>query len=60
MAEVESLHIEVTDRGAYCLPRAIEISDELPRLPFWACLSLAEREYDTQEFIDTVFKDSDG
>ena len=59
MADTQPLKVELTERGEYCLPRALEISDKLPRLPFWSCLALAEREYDTQEFIDLVFSDSD-
>ena len=59
MADIDNLRVELTDRGSYCLPRALEISDQLSRLPFWACVALAEREYDTQEFTDLAFSDDD-
>lgn len=60
MADMESLKVELTERGEYCLPRALEISDTLSRLPFWACLALAQREYDTQEFTDINFDEDNG
>jgi len=56
VADPESLNIkiELTERGQHYLPRALEIGEELSRLPFWACLALAEREYDTQEFTEAL------
>lgn len=43
----QNMEIEMTERGSYCLPRALELSDAMPELRFWDCLSLARQEYDT-------------
>ena len=42
-----NVRVELTERGEYVLPRAIELNDAMPDLPFWECLDMAQREYDS-------------